>query len=215
MNTASVQKGAEAAVERGLIEKIVEGNKTTKWRAIVSDSKSDTQAIQNLTRGDSKSESLSSIKESIKKERNGATAPKLENLSIENQVAAGVKQVTIPDNVDAERKDTANLVAMGCPVGAYDLVYAFLVARDIKIPNSKVKGQRKAVREMLEMGVKPEHVTQAVYDLLENKMTIVDMFGVSKTAINLANQKDYIETRPEYKPFKSDDDDLEFVARPK
>ena len=69
MNTASVQKGADAAVERGLIEKVIDGNKTTLWRAVVDDSNSDTQVIQNLTRDDSNSESLSSIKESIKKQK--------------------------------------------------------------------------------------------------------------------------------------------------
>jgi hypothetical protein len=69
MNTASVQKGADAAVERGLIEKVIDGNKTTTWRAVVDDSNSDTPAIQILTRGDSNSESQSSIKESIKKEK--------------------------------------------------------------------------------------------------------------------------------------------------
>ena len=82
MNTASVQKGAESAVERGLIEKVIDGNKTTTWRAVVSDSNSDTpaqssdsnsdtRAIQILTRGDSNSESLLGIKERINKKKKG------------------------------------------------------------------------------------------------------------------------------------------------
>jgi len=67
MNTASVEKGASMAVERGIIEKITEGNKTTIWRAVVSDSECDTQAIQNLTRGDSNNESLLGVKETLNK----------------------------------------------------------------------------------------------------------------------------------------------------
>jgi len=69
MNTASVQKGAGRAIERGLIEKVIDGNKTTTWRALVSDSNSDTPAIQILTHRDSNSDTLSSVKESIKKEK--------------------------------------------------------------------------------------------------------------------------------------------------
>ena len=133
----------------------------------------------------------STLSKVLKKEleENGDLSP-LKNLSIENQIAVDVKEVVIPDQTDAKRKDTANLIATGSPVGAYDLAYAFMVARGIIIPQSKVKGQRKAVREMLEMGVKSEHVTQAVRDLLSKNMTVIDLFGVSKTAINLANQKE-------------------------
>jgi len=80
MNTASVQKGADAAVERGLIEKVIDGNKTTLWRAVVDDSNSDTQVIQNLTRGDSNSESLSSIKES-NKEKNSLSSKDYEQVN--------------------------------------------------------------------------------------------------------------------------------------
>lgn len=76
MNTASVQKGAEAAIERGLIEKVIDGNKTTLWRAVVGDSENESQVIQNLTRGDSKNESLSSIKESINKQKKTKEAAK-------------------------------------------------------------------------------------------------------------------------------------------
>ena len=69
MNTASVQKGADRAVERGLIEKMVDGNKTTTWRAVVGDSEIESQVIQKLNRGVSEIESLSGIKENIKENR--------------------------------------------------------------------------------------------------------------------------------------------------
>jgi len=80
MNTASVDKGGDAAVKRGLLEKIIDGNKTTIWRTIVSDSEFESRqksgdskpesqsdnAIQKVNRRDSESESLLGVKESIK-----------------------------------------------------------------------------------------------------------------------------------------------------
>jgi hypothetical protein len=66
MNTASVQKGADLAIERGLIEKVIDGNKTTTWRALVSDSEIESPMYQKLNRGDSDNESLSGVKESNK-----------------------------------------------------------------------------------------------------------------------------------------------------
>ena len=66
MNTASVDKGADAAVARGLVERVVDGNKTTLWRALVSDSISESPAIQKLNRHDSDNESLLGVKESNK-----------------------------------------------------------------------------------------------------------------------------------------------------
>lgn len=69
MNTASVQKGADKAIERGIIEKYVNGNKTTLWRAIVGDSEFESQVIQNLNRGVSDNESLLGIKETIKENK--------------------------------------------------------------------------------------------------------------------------------------------------
>lgn len=91
---------------------------------------------------------------------------------------------------DAERVDIANLIATGMGVdstAAYNLAYAFMVARDITIPTSQVKGQRKAIKEMLELHVFPIHIVQAVQELTGKNMTITDLFSVSKTAIALAN----------------------------
>ena len=71
MNTASVQKGADKAVERGLIEKVIDGNKTTLWRALVSDSEIESPVIQKLNRGVSDNESLLGVKERVKKGKEG------------------------------------------------------------------------------------------------------------------------------------------------
>lgn len=72
MNTASVSKGAERAIGRGLIEKVIDGNKTTLWRALVSDSEIESQVIQKLNRGVSENESLLGIKESNKENKHTA-----------------------------------------------------------------------------------------------------------------------------------------------
>jgi helix-turn-helix protein len=113
---------------------------------------------------------------------------KTDELPIEWQIAAGVESVTAQDKTRALRWDVAQLIGMGEKSGAVELAMAFMDARDITIPESKIKGQRKAIREMLEMMVKPEHITEAVRQLLEKKMTIIDLFSVSKTAQDLANK---------------------------
>lgn len=63
-----------------------------------------------------------------------------------------------------------------------------MLTRRIIIPQGKAKGNRKAAREMLDQNVKPEHVKQATQNLIEKKMTVTDLFSVSKTAIDLAHQ---------------------------
>jgi len=67
MNTASVSKGAEAAVKRGLIEKITDGQNTTVWRAIVSDSNFESPLIQKMNQTVTENESQVGVKERIKK----------------------------------------------------------------------------------------------------------------------------------------------------
>lgn len=94
------------------------------------------------------------------------------------------------DQTDAQYKDAANLIATGMGANsdpAYALAYAFMAARKIVIPTGKISGQRKAIKEMLEMKVAPEHIRQAVLDLTAKGMTITDLFSVSKTAEALAN----------------------------
>lgn len=106
------------------------------------------------------------------------------------QIAAGVKEIRAVDETDAKIRDAADLIATGMgskSLPAYDIAYAFMKTRGIIIPVSKAKQQRKAVKEMLEMGVMPGHVIEATQKLMEAKMTVTDLYSVSKTAIDLAN----------------------------
>jgi len=84
--------------------------------------------------------------------------------------------------------DVSNLIGTG-QAGADGLALAFQKSRKINFPmdEKKIKSQRKAAREMLEMHVKPQHVQEAVKQLLEKNMTVTDLYSVSKTAISLAN----------------------------
>lgn len=73
MSIASVDKGANAAVVRGLIERITDGQNTTLWRAIVSDSENESPdsenesvVIQKMNQIDSENESQVGVKESNK-----------------------------------------------------------------------------------------------------------------------------------------------------
>jgi phage replication O-like protein O len=97
MNTASVAKGGDAAVKRGLIEKVTDGQNTTIWRALVSDSKnespvsdseSDTRVIQKVIRVDSDNESQVGVKESKDSSKEKANAL-IQDLSLENQIFLG------------------------------------------------------------------------------------------------------------------------------
>lgn len=115
----------------------------------------------------------------------GADAP---NLPLEWQIAQE-KPIVRQDSFDAQIRDVANRMDMNC-LGAGAIAYEFMKARKIVIPDSKIKGNRRAAREMLEMHVKPEHVLEAVKSLTEKGMTVTDLFSISKTAIDLANKPD-------------------------
>ena len=131
-------------------------------------------------------------KNPIKQEPSTATTlpDNLPTMPIEWQIAGQAESVVLPDETHARRVDFANLVAMGTsnPPEAYMIAMAFQDRRDITMPESKVKGQRKAIKEMLEMGVTAEHVRQAVGQLMDKGMTVADFYSVSKTAIDLANK---------------------------
>lgn len=116
----------------------------------------------------------------------GAKAPNMSDMPIDWQML-GNSPVVQKDQFEATAKDMANLLDMGCHGGG-ELALAFMLTRKILIPESKIKGNRKAAREMLQMGVKSIHVIQAVEDLTRKGMTITDLFSVSKTAIDLANK---------------------------
>ena len=135
----------------------------------------------------------------------GADAPSLA-LPLDWQIAIGGKIIPLSEDGDflARARDSASLMDFQCP-GAGKLAEAFMLARRIIIPQNKVKGNRKAAREMIEQGVRPEHVTQATEELINKRMTVVDLFSVSKTAIDLANKPKEPELpHPEYQIIHAD-----------
>lgn len=120
-----------------------------------------------------------------------AKAQKFENLSIENQIAAGVERVVLPDETKARRVDFSNLVALGTtnPPEAYAIAMAFQEEQNMTLPTDekKVKGQRLAIKEMLDMNVTAEHVRKALRKLQADHMTISSLFSVRETAIAMAH----------------------------
>ena len=139
-----------------------------------------------------------------KNDSNGADAPTDETTAdfpVDWKIGHGqeVKQQTERQHFEAQAKDRANLVNFQC-AGAGDLAYAFMVTRNILLSDAKgkISGYRKAAREMLEMKVKPEHVTAATKQLMEardkrgNPLTVVDLFSIRDTAISLAHSAEAI-----------------------
>jgi phage replication O-like protein O len=106
MSVASVDKGGNAAVERGLIERVTDGQNTTVWRAIVSDSKNESPAdvpenetpvTQKVEQSVPDNESQVGVKESIKKDLNkrGDLVDALLDLS----QSPGMKRTTRIDSI--------------------------------------------------------------------------------------------------------------------
>ena len=187
----SVRAGLVKAVEHGFI--LVETDETDKariekWYCLNMGDDSNIESRGANFEGLGANFAERSEKKTIERKDIGTTVPsKIQDLPLDWQIASGSKDIVIPNDFKDRVKDTANLVDMGC-AGAGALAEAFMRARDILIPESKVKGQRKAAREMLEMGVKPEHVTEATQSLMAKGMTVTDLYSVSKTAIDLANK---------------------------
>ena len=194
-------KEGEGAVRSGLKELKLAGHmkytksrkqgRITGWLIEVFEVQQPDRGFQDVENPDveNRGQVLSTLS-STERSNNGDKSPDTSNLSIENQIFVGAKELTLPDQTDARRWDIAQLIGMGEKSAAIELAYAFMQARDILIPESKIKGQRKAVREMIEMGVQPEHITEAVRQLLAKNMTVIDLFSVSKTAQDLANKKE-------------------------
>lgn len=116
-------------------------------------------------------------------------------LSIENQIYTSTNPVTTITEKEQrllEMRDRAQLIDSLC-VGAGALAYAFMVARDLVIPEGSAKKNGKAAREMLDAKVKPEHVTAATKQLMAardrdgKQITVIDLMSVKNTAIGLAN----------------------------
>lgn len=123
-------------------------------------------------------------------ESNDIVAPLPLLLSIENQIYAGVEKISAVDNTEMAYMDTANLLSMGKGINqpiAYGIAYTFMKTRGIIIPEGKIKGNRKALKEMVDMGVLPNHVQEATKKLMDAKMTVTDLFSIIKTAVALAH----------------------------
>ena len=106
----------------------------------------------------------------------------------------GHGQEITAEDLDGEREkqmvDAANLLATTFGQyarRAFDIALAFMKARNVVIPEKKIKGQRAAVREMLEANITAQHIRAAVDKLIADGMTVVDLFSVQNTAFAIAN----------------------------
>lgn len=103
----------------------------------------------------------------------------------------GITEQDLGEQVDSQRLDAANLIAMGTGINStaiHNLAYAFMTVRQIVIPSESAKGNRKAAQEMLKMHVAPAHIVEATKKLIAANMTVTDLFSIKKTAIDLANK---------------------------
>lgn len=111
---------------------------------------------------------------------------------IEWQILSGRKELHVHDDREAQMVDTADIIATGMgklSEYAYNLSLSFMRTRGIIIPKTSYNKERKAVKELSEMGVLPEHVEEATRQLAGNpKLTgIVSLHSVKNVAFALAN----------------------------
>jgi alkylhydroperoxidase/carboxymuconolactone decarboxylase family protein YurZ len=122
----------------------------------------------------------------------GADAPKIPDLPLDWKIAHG-EQITKTDLLSEKTRrmlDVANLIATGTGIQAEKYVaaaLAFMQERDIVMPLDGVKGYRRALREMFEANVQPEHIAAAVRKLVSSGLPCVDLHSVRRTAIDIAN----------------------------
>lgn len=186
----SVRTGLEKAVEHGFI--LVETDESDrarieKWYCLNmgDEAISEARPANFAPLGSNIAER--SEKETIERKDYGSYEPTTIEQAIWADMPVTESMIDPEKAFEAKAKDAANLLDMACKGGGV-LALEFMLSRHLIIPDSKIKGNRKAAREMLEMGVKPEHVTQAVTDLTRKGLTITDLFSISKTAIDLANK---------------------------
>lgn len=114
------------------------------------------------------------------------------NYPIEWQIGAGNTTVVQRDEKEVQMMDAANLIATGIKGInyhlAYGIAYTFMKTRGIVIGESKIKSQRKPVREMIESGVLSNHVQEATKKLMEANMTVTDLYSIVRTSIDIANK---------------------------
>lgn len=121
---------------------------------------------------------------------NAQNSLKTDELPLEWQIGQGMEKITIPDTDTAQRKDAAMLIATGMGVranDAFELAFAFQDERKITFTNEQVKGQRKAVKFLLEKKITPEHVRQAVRKMADLNFTCTTLFHIQTVADEIAN----------------------------
>lgn len=196
----TVNEDIAALVEHGYVEKVTtptgRGKEVhVRYRLLFDSTPTEGvevpgQGMSNLP--DSNDPSNDPINDNTASGEKPALLP-IESLGLDWQIKASSKIVTLPDIQNQQMMDAANLIAMqGFGINyhiAYGIAYTFMKTRGIIIPNSKIKGQRKAVKDMIEMGVLPNHVQEATQKLMDSKkkLTITDLYAVAKTAIDIAN----------------------------
>jgi hypothetical protein len=85
-------------------------------------------------------------------------------------------------------------------------------------PNWEAKYNRQFLEWAVDIDMQPEQVELAADVWRMDKRfnwSVPSLKGIQEHWLELIEAHKTDEDRPEYKPFKSDDDDLEFVARPK
>lgn len=156
----------------------------TQQTRMLESSKQDSDILANINRTDITSESTSL-----------GVPPKIETLSLENQIFAGVEKVTLRDEVEERRLkmvDMANLIDFQAP-GAGALAFAFMQTRGIIFTEKQVKAQRNKAKELLDAGVTPKHVIEATKAIMTARQkngktyTCADLFSIEKTAISISN----------------------------
>lgn len=197
--------GAEAAEKRGTFRRTnPDSNTEAEWELVVALNPVDTP-LQPVEGDPQPSGGLSGVKESIKENNTPAQKVRIpvpDNYSEEWKILAGEEVTVKRDEKDAQMVDAANLIAMGMKGTdyhvAYGVAYAFMRTRGIVIPESKIKSQRKPLREMLESGVLPNHAQEATRKLVEANMTVTDLYSISRTAIDLANKPEPVSGNVEF-----------------
>lgn len=176
-------------VDLGYVEKHKRFDNSIRYR-LLFDTPLVEPALQGLSSGLDTNVPLNApINNNTAKEEKPSSLPNIP-LSIENQIYIGSKEIVMPDERETQILDTADLIAMGTGINhpVYKgIAYAFMKERGIIIPHSKIKGQRKAVKEMVEQGVSPNHAMEATRRLMQLGYTVVDLFAIVKTAVDIAN----------------------------
>lgn len=189
LSVNSIKAGVEKAAERGILKIETDESdraRIEKWYSLnMSDESNFDSRLSKVDSLPSKVDNRTE-KETIERKELRTDEEKAKYLPLDWQIAAGVPIQPL-DEFDTNAKDLSNSLDFQCQ-GAGSLGYAFMTTRRLLIPASRIKGNKKAAREMLEMGVKPEHVIEATRQLVEKGMTVTDLFSISKTAIDIANK---------------------------